>query len=197
MALSTPSTPGVRAPLDASVMRAASASQVRSAISLRSRSNLRSGFFVDHVASLRCISDYQRSSPHCGQVIRHTRRSNCLPSPCGQLSRPRTTTRAPSTCTASRDTLPCHRSSVHAFPSSHAGLYTRARLPIAVFLLAFHKSSRTSWSSYALPMTSLLASVHVQPAFAVPVHTYDRHGSASCLESGVGRVTFQPSDACQ
>jgi len=44
-------------------------------------------------------------------------------------------------------------SSVHAFPSSHAGLHTRARLPIAVFLLAFRKSSRTSWSSYALPMT--------------------------------------------
>jgi hypothetical protein len=28
---------------------------------------------------------------------------------------------------------------------------------------------------------SLLASVHLQPAFAVPVHTYDGHESASCL----------------
>ena len=56
MRLSTPSTPGVRAPLDASVMRAASLSQSLSAISLRSRSNLRSLFSVDHVASLLCIS---------------------------------------------------------------------------------------------------------------------------------------------
>jgi hypothetical protein len=56
MRLSTPSTPGVRAPLDASVMRAASLSQFLSAISLRRRSNLRSLFSVDHVASLLCIS---------------------------------------------------------------------------------------------------------------------------------------------
>ncbi len=40
--------------------------------------------------------------------------------------------------------------SVQAFPSSHAGLNTRARLPIAVFILAFRKSSRTPRSSYAL-----------------------------------------------
>ncbi|MGF6600820.1 hypothetical protein P3T23_005559 [Paraburkholderia sp. GAS448] len=63
---STPSTPGVRAPLDASVMRAASLNQSLSAISLRSRSNLRSLFSVDHVASLLCISLYQRSSPLYG-----------------------------------------------------------------------------------------------------------------------------------
>jgi hypothetical protein len=56
MRRSTPSTPGVRAPLDASVIRAASLSQSLSAISLRSRSNLRSLFSVDHVASLLCIS---------------------------------------------------------------------------------------------------------------------------------------------
>ena len=56
MRLSRPSTPGVRAPLDASVMRAAPLSQFLSAISLRRRSNLRSLSFVDHVASLLCIS---------------------------------------------------------------------------------------------------------------------------------------------
>ena len=47
MRLSTPSIPGVRAPLDASVMRAASLSQSLSVISLRSRSNLRSLFSVN------------------------------------------------------------------------------------------------------------------------------------------------------
>jgi hypothetical protein len=44
-------------------------------------------------------------------------------------------------------------SSVHAFPSSHAGLHTRARLPVAVFLLAFRKSPRMSRSSYARSLT--------------------------------------------
>jgi hypothetical protein len=43
--------------------------------------------------------------------------------------------------------------SVQAFPSSHAGLNTRARLPIAVFILAFRKSSRTPRSSYALSVS--------------------------------------------
>jgi hypothetical protein len=42
--------------------------------------------------------------------------------------------------------------SVQAFPSSHAGLNARARLPIAVFILAFRKSSRISRSNYALPV---------------------------------------------
>ena len=44
--------------------------------------------------------------------------------------------------------------SVQAFPSSHAGLNTRARLPIAVFILAFRKSSRIPRSSYALSLAS-------------------------------------------
>ena len=55
-------------------------------------------------------------------VIRHASHSNCLPSPCGRLSRPPTTTRAPSTCTASGDTLPCHLckpSPVHMLDSTH------------------------------------------------------------------------------
>ena len=56
MRLSTPSTPGVRAPLDASVIRAASLSHALSATSLRSRSNLRPLSSVDHAGSLLCIS---------------------------------------------------------------------------------------------------------------------------------------------
>src|SRR6266852_220763 len=47
------------------------------------------------------FTDYQRSSPYCSQLIRQASHSNCPPSPCGRLSRPPTTTRAPSTCTAS------------------------------------------------------------------------------------------------
>src|SRR5215467_15017039 len=48
--------PGVRAPLDARTIRAASASHSRLAISRRSRSNLRFGSLSAHVASLCCIS---------------------------------------------------------------------------------------------------------------------------------------------
>ena len=48
--------PGVRAPLDARTLRAASASHSLLAISRRSRSNLRFGSLSAHVASLCCIS---------------------------------------------------------------------------------------------------------------------------------------------
>ncbi len=54
--LSTPSMPGVLAPRDASVIRAASCSHDRSAITLRRRSNRRSRSSEDHLASLLCIS---------------------------------------------------------------------------------------------------------------------------------------------
>lgn len=54
--LSIPSIPAVRAPPEARVTRAASASQSLPVISRRSRSNLRSLFSVDHLASLSCIS---------------------------------------------------------------------------------------------------------------------------------------------
>src|SRR5258708_4040360 len=47
------------------------------------------------------FTDYQRSSPHCGQLIRQANHSDCLPSPCGRLSRSRTTTEAPPACTSS------------------------------------------------------------------------------------------------
>src|SRR5262249_60168219 len=48
--------PGVRAPLDARTIRAASASHSRLATSRMSRSNLRFGSLLAHVASLCCIS---------------------------------------------------------------------------------------------------------------------------------------------
>jgi hypothetical protein len=47
------------------------------------------------------FTDYQRSSPHYGQLINPANHLNCLPSPCGRLSRPRTTTEAPPACTSS------------------------------------------------------------------------------------------------
>src|SRR6185437_8199555 len=44
------------------------------------------------------FTDYQRSSPHYGQLINPANHFNCLPSPCNRLSRPRTTTEAPPAC---------------------------------------------------------------------------------------------------
>src|SRR5216683_6052990 len=69
--------------------------------------------------------------------------------------------------------------SVQAFPSSHAGLITRARLPIAVFILACRKSSRTPRSSYARSVAPC-RSAYISARICRPVHTYDRHRSASC-----------------
>jgi len=60
-------------------------------------------------------------------------------------------------------------SSVQAFPSSHAGLSTRARLPIAIFVLAFRKSSRTPRPSYALSVVPCSAAyLSAQHSWAVP-----------------------------
>ncbi len=47
------------------------------------------------------FADYQRSSPHCRQLIFRANLSNCSPSPCGRLSLPRTTTGTPPTHRAS------------------------------------------------------------------------------------------------
>jgi hypothetical protein len=47
------------------------------------------------------FTDYHRSSPHCGQLICLANHLDCPPSPCGRLSRPRTTTEAPPACTSS------------------------------------------------------------------------------------------------
>lgn len=47
------------------------------------------------------FADYQRSSPHCSQLVHQANHFNCLPSPCSRISRPRTTTEAPSACTSS------------------------------------------------------------------------------------------------
>jgi hypothetical protein len=59
--------------------------------------------------------------------------------------------------------------SVQAFPSSHAGLNTRARLPIAVFILAFRKSSRTPRSSYALSVSPCWSAyLSIQHSWAFP-----------------------------
>src|SRR5471030_3284781 len=96
------------------------------------------------------FTDYQRSSPHCGQLIDQANHLNCPPSHVagfpglGLLRRLRQ--------------LAHHRghtplASVQTFPSSHAGLNAWARLPIAAFILAFRKSARMSWPSYALSMT--------------------------------------------
>jgi hypothetical protein len=64
------------------------------------------------------------------------------------LSRPRTTTEASVILISSGKHTPF--ASMQTFPSSHVGLYTWVRLPIAVFILAFCKSPRTSRPSCAL-----------------------------------------------
>src|ERR1700676_4325819 len=87
------------------------------------------------------FTDYQRSSPYCSQLIRHASHSNCPPSPCGRLSRPPTTTRAPSTCTASGEPLPCHLckpSPVHMLDSPHG----RGCLSQSLSLLAASRRGR-------------------------------------------------------
>ena len=147
--LSTPSMPGVPAPPDASVIRAASASHDRSAMILSRRSSLRCRSAVDHVASLHCISLIIKGLHlSSGQLIHPTSLSNCAPSPCGRFSRPPTTTSAP----------PVHRASgphslhiangpspVH-MPDSSA----LVGLPVAVFALACRKSMQMLHASDAL-----------------------------------------------
>jgi hypothetical protein len=95
------------------------------------------------------FADYQRSSPHCRQLIFQASLSNCSPSPCGRLSLPRTTTGTP----------PAHRASgSHSLgisdgpsPVHMSDSNVLVRLPVAVFTLACRKSMRSSRSSYALP----------------------------------------------
>src|SRR5579862_2793133 len=96
------------------------------------------------------FTDYQRSSPHCSQLINQANHFNCLPSPCSRISRPRTTTEAPSACTSSGShslTFCANLPPVHMLD-----FITWARLPVAILLLACRKSSQMPWSSYALPL---------------------------------------------
>src|SRR5664280_810325 len=122
------------------------------------------------------FTDYQRSSPHFSQLVHQASHFNCLPSPCDRLSRPRTTTEAPSACTSSE----AHFLSIRAgHPSSHAGLITWARLPVAVFTLAYCKLSRTSRSSCALPVAPC------RPAYVSSRHSRHR---TQALRSATIRV---------
>ncbi len=88
--------PGVLAPLDARVIRAASCNHDRSAIILRRRWNRRSLSSEDHVANLLCISLIIKGLHlTCRQLIFRASLSNYSPSPCNRLSLPRTTTGVP------------------------------------------------------------------------------------------------------
>lgn len=119
--------PGVRAPLDARTIRAASASHSRLAISRRWRSNLRFGSLPAHVASLCCISLIIKGLHLIGQVVCTPSSLNCSPSPCGRLSLPRTTTETPPAWWTSGSTPLRHKGSWvfhHAFPRSYAGRQT-------------------------------------------------------------------------
>ncbi len=147
--LSTPSMPGDLAPEDARATRAASASQTGLATNRSRRSNLRSLSAADHIASLHCISLIIKGL-HLfrGQLICHASYSNCSPSPCNRLSLSQTTTEAPPAMGASGSHslgIPPSPSPVHMLDSN-----TRVRSPVAVFILACRKSSRTLRDSYAL-----------------------------------------------
>ena len=131
------------------------------------------------------FTDYQRSSPLYGQLICQANHSDCLPSPCGRLSRPRTTTEAPPACTSSG----AHSLNICASLPQFTCLdsIARAKLPVAVFILACRKSSQISRSSCALPVMPCWSAPVLRPAFAASVPTCDRRRSTSCLLSGVGK----------
>ncbi|SIT79200.1 hypothetical protein SAMN04487768_0185 [Burkholderia sp. b13] len=181
--LSTPSTPGVRAPLDTSVMRAASLSQSLSAISLRSRLNLRSLFSVDHVASLLCISLIIKGLHLTTTAsLRRVAGSPDL----GLLRR---------LCQPARHRGHTPLASVQTFPSSHVGLNAWARLPVAVFILACRKSSRTPRSSCALPVVPCRpAYLSSQPSCCRAIRVTG-NSARSAHKAVWAEVTLQPSDA--
>src|ERR1017187_2181763 len=194
--LSIPSTPAVRAPPEAKVTRAASASQVLSVISRRSRSNLRSLFSVDHLASLSCISPIIKGLHliTVGQFAAQAT-SDCSPSPCDRLSLSLTTTRAPPTWSASGDTLPSHL--FQAFPSSHVWTQSHGRgcLSQSFSLLA---ASRHGWFGLATLSPNRRPDHETVDPVAVGqhIHIADRYPRPADKVVSAG-VTFQPSDAFQ
>src|SRR5713101_7947958 len=151
-----------------------------SSIGNQSQESIELAFFVlrrPHRQLALHFTDYQRSSPYCGQLIRHASHSNCPPSPCGRLSRPPTTTRAPSTCTASGNTLPwhlCKPSPVHMLDSTHGrGCLSQS--------LSLRSASRRECRSLATRSPWLLAGRLTYPSsIRGPFHTYVRRQSASC-----------------
>jgi hypothetical protein len=140
------------------------------------------------------FTDYQRSSPHCSRVIRQASHSNCPPSPCGRLSRPRTTTRAPSTCTVSGNALPYQLykpSPVHTLDSTHG----RGCLSQSFSLRSASRRERRGLATRSpwLPAGRLT----YPPAFAgqsIRVTGTDPRPAHKAVWAG---VTFQPSDAFQ
>ena len=115
------------------------------------------------------FTDYQRSSPHCGQLIDPSKPLKLPPFAMWPAF--------PASDYYERLRQPAHHrghtplASVQAFPSSHAGLNAWARLPIAVFILAFRKSSRISWSSYALSVDPCRSAYMSDRHSRLPVHT--------------------------
>ena len=166
-------------------MRAASASQSLSAISRRSRSNLRS-LFSPLTTSPACFAFHRLS-----KVFTSLRSGN---SPSKPLKLPPfamwpafpASDYYEGSVNSYRIGGHTPLASVQVFPSSHAGLNTRARLPIAVFLLACRKSSRISRPSDALSVIPCRAA-YISAGIRGPVRTCNWHRFASCPSSGVGR----------
>ncbi len=166
-----------------------------SSIGNQSQESIELAFFVvrrPHRQLALHFTDYQRSSPYCSRLIRHASHSNCPPSPCGRLSRPPTTTRAPSTCTASGNTLPwhlCKPSPVHMLDSSHG----RGCLSQSLSLLAASRRGRHGLATHA---PWLPAGRHTYPpAFAGQSILMTGTDPRPAHEAVWAGVTIQPSDA--
>ncbi len=129
------------------------------------------------------VTDYQRSSPCSVRSCARASHSNCFPSPCDRLSRPRTTPEALPACRTSGPTpLPFR----HAFPRSYVGLQTYRR-GCRSQSFPLHSASRCRRRGLAAFSPRLPARrLTCPPAFAVSRLTFPATPSAFRLLSHVG-----------
>src|SRR5690606_7493146 len=112
--------------------------------------------------------DYQRSSPLYGQLIDQANHFNCLPSPCGRLSRPRTTTEAPPICTSSGT----HSLGIHAdLPQFTCWTQRMGEAACRSLYPCLPQVVANTTVSLRAPRRSLLISLLVQSAFVSLGHT--------------------------
>jgi hypothetical protein len=148
--------PGVRAPLDARTLRAASAIHSLLALSLRSRSNLRVGSLPAHVASLCCILLIIKGLHLAGADSLHCKQFELFPFAMWQAfpaadyygnSVSMMDIRVNSLATQNIVDIPSCLPSFICWTSC-----VLVRLPVAVFSLAFCKSMPMPWSGCILPL---------------------------------------------
>jgi hypothetical protein len=151
-------------------------------MSRRRRSNRRVGSLWAHVASLCCISLIIKGLHLIWSGSLHFKQIELPPSPCGRISRSRTTTGAPPAWWTSGST-PWHSimpSLVHMLDFHALG-----RLPVAVLVLASCKSMPMPWSGCVLSMTPC-GRATCTTALGCRRHTSPAPSSAFRLLSRVG-----------